>query len=128
MAGPNDILSKGFIVDTPIPKFYAVKLSGKENVSVVDTAGELTEGICQEEIVQQDVDDGRKAAVRVLGISNCIAGAAITQGDEVTVAADGRVITAVAASGNRVLGIAQNAAAAAGDWVPVLLTPAGRVA
>lgn len=128
MPGPNDVLSKGFIADSAIPKFYAVKLSGKENCTVVTVKGELTEGVCQEEITADDVTDGRVAAVRVMGITNCVASAAISQGDEVTVAADGRVATVVAASGDRVLGIAQNAAAQAGDWVPVLLTPAGRVA
>lgn len=123
MPGPNDVLSKGLIADTAIPKFYAVKLSGKENASVCDTLGEVAIGVCQEEITADDVTDGRVAAVRIMGISNCVASAAITQGAEVTVAADGRVVTA--GTGHRVLGVAMNAAAQAGDWVPVLLTPAG---
>lgn len=124
--GPNDVLSKGLVADTAIPKFHAVKLTATEHCEVVDTAGELAIGICQEEISADDVDDGRVAAVRIMGISNCIAGAAIDQSAEVTVADDGRVVTAGA--GDRVLGVATIAASAAGDWVTVLLSPAGRVA
>lgn len=62
---------------------------------------------------------GAEVPVRVLGVVQAEAGAAITAGAQVTTDASGRAIAA--ATGNNVYGVAQTAAGAAGDTVMVLL-------
>lgn len=66
---------------------------------------------------------GAEVPVRILGITQVEAGAAIVAGAQVTTDASGRAVTA--ATANNVFGVAQTAAGAAGDMVMVLLaTPA----
>ena len=118
--GPNDVLSKGFQPDEAIGIYTPVKLSGKENIVACDTLGEAAIGVLQEEIVAQDVTDGRHVAVRMMGISLCVATGAITRGEKLAVQADGTVDQA--ATTQHVIGIAMNSVTD-GDWVPVFLTP-----
>lgn len=123
--GPNDILSKGFVADTAVPLYYAVRQTDTEHCAVANTAGQMVLGICQEEISADDATVGRVARVRMQGISRAVAGAAIARGDRLTVAADGRLTTAAPAVGANanIVGVALTAATAAGAWVDVLLTP-----
>jgi hypothetical protein len=65
---------------------------------------------------------GKAMAIQVLGVAWVEAGAAITIFTRVMPDSSGRAITAVTAT-NIPCGVALRAAAAAGDWIPVLLTP-----
>lgn len=123
--GPNDILSKGFVADTAVPLYYAVRQTDTEHMAVANTAGQFVLGICQEEISAEDATVGRVARIRVMGISRGVAGAAIARGARLTVAADGRLVTAAPAAGANanVVGVALTATTAAGEWLDVLLTP-----
>lgn len=66
---------------------------------------------------------GYAATVAISGVSQVIAGAAITRGDSVASGSAGKAKTAT--SGNRVLGLALSAAAADGDIIRVLLKVQG---
>ena len=64
---------------------------------------------------------GQTLDVHIAGIADVEAGAAVTRGQAVTTDADGKAKT-TAATGNFVVGIALEAATAAGDIIPVLLS------
>lgn len=124
MPGPNHVLDKGFAVggSTAIPQFSCVKQSAKETV-IIAGAGDKVIGVVQEDVTAGDATLGRVVAVRPLGlgISRCIAAAAIAIDDHVAVAASGRV-TPTTTAGALIVGRAVTAATAAGDHVDVLLT------
>lgn len=125
MSGPSDGLMRGYLAGGAISKFRAVELGTGEVVTQANAGTDAIIGICQEEITAGDATSGRIAAVQMTGISRCIAGAAVAIGATVMTDATGRVITATAT--NRQIGIAQQAAAAAGDHVDVFLTISGTV-
>jgi uncharacterized protein (TIGR04206 family) len=119
--GPNFVLDKGFIADTPVEKFRFVKLVDTEHVERADGAG-YTVGVVQNHVDQAAVDDGQVNDVRVLGISRVIAGSdALAIGTPVASDAQGR---AVPVGAGTAVGICWLAADAVGDHVDVLLTPA----
>ncbi len=126
MAGPTQVLDKGFTAGEAINQYHFVKEVAGEVLNECDTQGELALGVAQEEISAGDATNSRVANVRLLGISRVIAGAAISIFTEVTVGADARAEAAT--TGDRVAGIALQAAAADGDHIDVLLTPAGPTA
>lgn len=73
-------------------------------------------------VIQNKPNTGEACELMFTGISKVVASAPITAGANVTTGADGRVATA--AAGNRVVGIALEAAATAGDYLPILISPA----
>lgn len=124
MSGPNSVLDKGFLATTQIRQYRAVKLDTSEvqAVQVVDTAGERAVGVIQDQALTDDRDVGERVVnVRMLGITWCVASAAIAAGVQVAVTANGRIATAT--SGDIPIGVTTNAADAEGDHVEVLLTP-----
>jgi hypothetical protein len=124
MAGPNYVLDKGYAVGGAVRQFRFVTLGGSEVVSEAAAAGAQSLGVCQEEVSADDATRGRIVDVRLLGISRCIAGAAITIGAPVRVDNQGRVTALAATTANQnQVGIALQAATAAGDHVDVFLTP-----
>jgi hypothetical protein len=124
--GGHYILNKGFVANEALTQFRFVKGgAGTRNVDACDTQGELALGVCQEDVSAADATNGRVTNVALLGVTLVEAGAAITQYAEVTTEDDGTAMAAV--SGDRVLGIALDAAGGAAEWIAVLLTPAGRV-
>jgi hypothetical protein len=125
MAGPSNVLSKSFLAGGAIGIYRAVEIAAGEVVTQANAGTDAILGICQEEITADDVTRGRVANVQMLGVSRCIAGAAITIGATVMTDGTGRVIAATAT--NRPIGMALQAAAAAGDHVDVFLTPTGSV-
>jgi hypothetical protein len=125
MAGPSNLFSKPFPAGGAIGIYRAVKIGAGEVVTQAAAGTDLVIGVCQEEITAGDATSGRVANVQMLGISRCIAGAAIAIGVTVMTDATGRVITATAT--NRPVGMAMQAASAAGDHVDVFLTPTGSV-
>lgn len=132
--GPNYGLAKGFAADTAIPKFRAVRQTDTEHCALANAAGQQILGVCQEEITANDATNGRIANIRMEGITRAIAGAAIAQGDAVSVAADGRVVPAPAPAAPAVgatttvhhVGICMTAVTAAGDHIDLWLTPGAK--
>lgn len=130
MPGPNSILDKGYQPTGAVRQFRAVtrSTSNKEQCAEAASAGAAVLGVCQEEISADDATRGRVANIRIMGISRCIAGAALTTiGTPVRTDNQGRVVTLGATATNLQLGITQTAAAAAGDHVDVMLTPGASV-
>jgi hypothetical protein len=125
MAGPSNTLSKPFLAGGAIGIYRVVELGASEAVTQANAGTDVVIGICQEEITAGDVTLGRVANIQMLGVSRAIAGAAITAGATVMTDSVGRVIAATAT--NRPVGIALQAASAAGDHVDVFLTPTGSV-
>ena len=78
-------------------------------------AGEAALGV-----LQNDPVSGQAADVLVMGVSRCIAGAAVTAGAKVMSDAAGKAITAT--STNQACGVALTAAAADGDLISILVT------
>lgn len=68
-----------------------------------------------------DAADGEPVAVVVQGTAVVEAGGAIAVGDNVAADANGRAVVATPASGYTILGIALEAASAAGEEIEVLL-------
>jgi hypothetical protein len=128
MAGPNYVLSKGFVAGGAIRKFRCVEISATtEVVTECNAANDHVLGICQDEISAGDATNGRVATVALLGIARAIAGGAInptTNGGLVTTDNQGRVVAAPVAvgAGYPVVGKALQSAVA-GDHIDVLLTP-----
>lgn len=104
--------------------FRVVKTAAGDTIDLQTASNAASLGVVQESIDQTKVATGKAvAAVRLQGVSKCVAGAAITQGAEVMATAAGKVITA-ATTGNKVFGRALDAAAADGDIVHVEIIPA----
>ncbi|GAA2555042.1 hypothetical protein GCM10010423_65270 [Streptomyces levis] len=98
--------------------FRFVKLSGKTAVAAT-AATDPVVGVLQ----NKPTAPGIAATVMIDGLSRVVAAKAIAAGTVVYIAADGRV-TDTAAS-NKAVGIAEDAATAAGDVISVLLKPLG---
>jgi hypothetical protein len=135
MAGANYLLDKGFTALSTyassdvlgVQAFRLVKITAQDQIDRQTLASLITVGVVQEDVDQSKVLLGKAVVdVRIAGISKVVAGAAITIGVEVMSDTTGRVITAVTAA-NRVVGLALQAAAAAGDIIDVWLTVPGRV-
>jgi hypothetical protein len=125
--GPTYVLDKSAPAVGAIRQYRAVELTGDgTTVTEAGTAGAGVIGICQEEISADDAALGRVASIRILGVSYAVAGAAVAAGARVRTDNQGRLTALAATTANQeVVGIALNAAAAAGDPLAVLLTPAG---
>jgi Uncharacterized conserved protein (DUF2190) len=107
--------------------FLAVKASGTagDTVTPVTAVTDTVLGFSQQRVVTADINK-QVVDIRMLGITKAVAGAAVTFGAFVKHNATGRVVSTATAT-DRVLGIALTAAAADGDVIDVLLTPAGQV-
>jgi len=109
----RDLIS--YIAENAITKRELVKYGTNANeVTPSDTAGEQCVGFAD-----NDAAAGGTVAVAVDLISEGIASAAISKGDNVAAAGSGDLRTAV--SGDVVIGIAQEAATALGDKIEVLI-------
>jgi len=135
MAGANYVLDKGFTALSTynassvngVQAFRLVKITAQDQIDLNVLATTISIGVVQEDVDVAKVATGKAVVdVRILGISKVVAGAAISIGVEVMSDTSGRVITAVTAA-NRTVGLALQAAAAAGDIIDVLLVPPGRV-
>jgi len=126
----NYVLDKGYVLSNggaaqSIYRF--MELVDQNSVKQQDTAGALSVGVVQQRVDAEHSATGNvQVDVRILGITKVEASAAIALMAEVTSAADGRAVTA--ATAQRVLGVALSPAAGAGEWIDVLLVPAGRAA
>jgi hypothetical protein len=127
MSGPNYGLEKGYTLSNAgaLQAIYRfVKFASTENSVLQQTAATIfTVGVTQNRIDATDSATGNaQISVRLLGISKVEAGAVVALGARVMTDSTGRAITA-ATTGNFPVGVALQAAAAAGEWIDVLLTP-----
>lgn len=116
----NPILIKNFTAGAAISPYRVVKFSAAETVIQAAAAADLLVGICGE----VGPASGERCDVTVYGIALAEAGAAITIGARLTSDATGRVITAAPAAGSNagLIGMALDAALAAGDIIRVLVS------
>lgn len=116
----NPLLYKAFLAGAAIAARRVVKFSAAETVIQSAAAGDFHVGVSSDIAAAS----GENVEVMTHGIALAEAGAAITIGTLLTADASGRVITAAPAAGvnNRHVGIALEAATAAGDIIRVLLS------
>lgn len=107
MATGNFVIDKGYKAAAAITKFRAVKYSAVETVTPVTAATDKIAGFAQFSVATAEIAKGKGASVRLDGITEAEVGDAtdIAVGDWVEMMADGKVKKAVAASGNRVVGM-----------------------
>jgi hypothetical protein len=133
--GPNYGLDKGFLVEGATAVVYGrVAIPGTAEQSAVTPSATSTTvvplGIWQENVDTTRVATGKVIAnVRLNGLTRAEAGAAITKGDRLTWDNQGRVVSqARTAAGSQpvvILGVAENAATAAGQHIDVDLAQRG---
>lgn len=127
MATGNFILDKGYNAAAAVTKFRAVKYSAAETVTPVTAATDKIAGFAQFSVTTAEIARGKGASVRLEGITEAEVGdtTAIAVGDWIEMMADGRVKKAVAASGNRVVGMCvghpSGSSPAAGDRISLRL-------
>jgi hypothetical protein len=118
--GGNFVLDKGYDAGGVIRKYRAVKFSADETVVEVTASTDVCVGIEQFGVTAPEQAKGKGSSVRTAGRSLMEAGAAIAApGTLVMADTQGRAITATAT--NRVIGVSEDAAGAAGDQVSVML-------
>lgn len=117
----NPLLIKAFTAGGAINPYRIVRFSAAETVVQAAAATESMFGVNTDLAIVS----GERVEVLMQGIAWVEAGAAITQGALVTADSVGRGVTAAPAVGvnNRHIGIALEAAVAAGDQIRVLLSP-----
>ena len=131
--GPNYVLNKGFLAQTPVTAYAAglvVTYGTVEQSCITLSAASslLPLGILTDDIDAAKIATGKAfVGVALLGLVRAKVGAAVTKGDRLTNDTSSRVITQTrAAAGAQplpVVGIAQTAATAANQFIDVLLTP-----
>ena len=117
----NPLLLKGFTAGGAISPYRIVRFSAAETVVQAAAATEAMFGVNTD----LTIVSGERVEVMTHGIAWVEAGAAITIGAPVTADSVGRGVTAAPAAGvnNRIIGLALDAAVAAGDQIRVLLSP-----
>jgi hypothetical protein len=108
-------------VDLSANQFYIVKITAARQVNLTAAVGDVAYGILQNKPTL-----GQAADVGILGVTKAVAGAAISAAARLTSDTSGRVITA--ASTNQRLGVALEAATAAGQLITIALVPQGAAA
>ncbi|HNC51245.1 MAG TPA: DUF2190 family protein [Accumulibacter sp.] len=117
----NPTLLKSFTTGAAISPFRLVKLSAAETVIQSAATTDLFIGVSNE----VGAASGERQDVVLDGVAFVEAGAAFALGAYIGSDASGRGITAAPAAGvnNRIIGLALEAASAAGDVVRVLVCP-----
>jgi hypothetical protein len=117
------VVDKGFSTSAAVTQYYVVKRTAAGSagpvVGPVTAVTDVPFGVAQEEVTTAEQARGKQIAVALIGISVCIAGAAITAGQRLTLGATGKVVPAVAASS--IVGLAMSDASGDGKQVSVLL-------
>jgi hypothetical protein len=116
----NPILQKNFTAGGAIAAYRIVRMSAADTVVQASAATDALVGI------QNDVApaSGERTDIIMVGMAFIEAGAAFALGALLTADAQGRGITAAPAAGvnNRIIGVAIDAAVAAGDIVRVQIS------
>lgn len=107
-------------------KFRACKRTANaDEVTPVTAATDIVHGVVQYDVTVADAAKGKRVSSAVDGIVEWEAGAAIARGALVTCDTSGRCVTA--ATGNRVHGVAEQAAGASGNRISVMLRLPGTI-
>lgn len=96
-------------------QYHLVKVTGAAQCGVVAAVGDRVIGVLQ----NKPQAAGAAATVAIRGVSKCVADKAIAAGAAVYASADGQVTDV--STGATYVGVALQAAAAAGELIPVLL-------
>lgn len=117
----NPLMFKAFTAGAAINPARIVRFSAADTVIQAAAATESMFGVNSD----LSVANGERCEVVTDGIAFVEAGAAVTIGALITADASGRGVAAAPAAGvnNRVIGVALDAASAAGDFIRVLLSP-----
>lgn len=117
----NPLLMKAFTAGGAISPYRIVRIASAETVEQAAAVANTMIGVNTDLAIVAN----ERVEVAVQGIAFVEAGAAIAIGVLVTTDASGRGVTAAPAAGvnNRHVGIALDAAVAAGDIIRVLLSP-----
>ncbi|MFN8995350.1 MAG: capsid cement protein [Pseudomonadota bacterium] len=117
----NLILAKAFTAAAAIAPYRIVRLASADTVEQAAAVANALIGVNTDLTIAAN----ERVEVMVQGIAWVEAGAAISIGSLVTTDSVGRGVAAAPAAGvnNRHIGIALDAAAAAGDQIRVLLSP-----
>lgn len=104
--------------DLSARQYYAVKVSGDRTVTGIAADTDVPFGV-----LQNAPASGQTAKVMAQGRTKMVASAAITRGAQIGVSADGRAVTRVVGTDitKYVIGVAEDAATAAGDIIAVYL-------
>lgn len=122
----NFVLDKGYNSASVLTKYRAVKMTANaEEVTAITADTDVVIGVSQFDITTAELAKNKGASVRIDGITEWEISAAVTRGQEVTIAADGRCLPAT--TGKRVWGIALEGAGTAGNRIPVRFVPSGRI-
>jgi len=112
----NPTLSKNYLAAAALDPGRIVVLTADDSVNLATSATAASIGVTDEITVAANA----RVDVVLSGIAWVTAGAALTRGSPITADASGRAVAA-AAVGNRIVGIALEAAAAAGDRIRVVI-------
>lgn len=117
----NPLMFKAFTAGGAISPSRIVRFSAADTVVQAAAATESMFGVNSD----LSVANGERCEVMTDGIAWVEAGAAVTIGALITADSVGRGVAAAPAAGvnNRVIGVALDAATAAGDLIRVLLSP-----
>jgi hypothetical protein len=117
----NPLLKKNFVAGGAIAAYRICMFSGAGTVVQASAASSMAIGVSD----SIPAASGERVDVQTHGVGEVEAGAAITVGALLMSDAQGRAITAAAAAGTnvRVIGIALEAAVAAGDIIRFLQSP-----
>lgn len=102
--------------DLSTKQYYFAKVTGVNQVGLAAAATDQIVGVIQNKPVS-----GAAVELTVDGVTKVVASAAITAGDKVTSAADGRAVTTVVAGAGQA--IALETATVAGQLIAILLIP-----
>ncbi len=124
-AAGADLSAKKFwavTLSTSAPKTVVLAANGKDFIGVIESAGTTDKlGVAAVEVRTAPQNVTVATAGRLKGVAQ----AAITVGAKITVHTDGRF--RIATSGETFIGIAEEAAAAAGDYFTFICTSGGVV-
>lgn len=117
------VIDKGFATSAATVIYRAVKRTANGSsgpiVEPVTAVTDVPFGVAQEDVSAAEFARGKQLDVAMSGVAIVEAGAAVTAGQRVTIAADGRAVPAVAASS--ILGLCVQDASGAGKLTSVLL-------
>jgi hypothetical protein len=125
--GGVEVIDLGFVATEQIIRWrFVVQIAGDRQVEMADAAAERVLGVAQHNVSALDAADEAAVNVRMMGISTVEIGAAVALGDYLTTDSVGRAVAVSAAVGlKESAGFALSAGGAAGELIPMVLTPGG---
>lgn len=122
MASGNFVLDKGYNAAAALTKFFPVKFSAAETVTPVTAITDRPIGWSQFGVTAAEILKGKGSDIRLMGITEAVAGGAIAVGDVCQLEATGKVTTLVGSSGKRIVGMCVGFAATNdGDRISLFL-------